>query len=263
MGRVLLSAGKYQEALECFEVLRFFYPDDFLVDFGIKRAKAFLAGSVETDIQTKSDQPASVVCVKYGTKYGPEYINRLASMVRRWSSVEVDFVCFTEDGEGLGEGIRVLPLPEQNSRGQDVEGWWNKLSLFREGISSVGSHILYFDVDIVITGSIDDLLFYNSDFAIAVNAYAPSFSSSVMRFKNGIRPDIWTDFSDQDADRLPGDEDWIASKVPDADLFPEEWCTIYRLQAVHGVPEGAKVVSFGGRPNPEDYPAPWIKEYWY
>lgn len=263
LGRVLMLNGKYQEALECFEVLKLFYPDDFMVDLAVKRAAAFLAGQVGTNIQTKSQNPATVVCVKYGTKYGADYVNRLASMVRRRSSVEVDVVCFTEDASGLAEGIRALPLPEKNSQGQDVQGWWNKLSLFREGIEGVGSHMLYMDVDVVLTGSIDSLLFYDSDFAIAVNCYAPSFSSSIMRFKNGVRPDIWTDFTDADAARLPGDEDWIASKVPDADIFPESWCTIYRLHAVHGVPEGAKVVSFGGKPNPDDYPAPWIKDYWY
>ncbi|MBT4588149.1 MAG: tetratricopeptide repeat protein [Rhodospirillaceae bacterium] len=263
LGRVLMLNGKYDEALECFKILQFFYPDDFMVDCGLRRAAAFVAGSVETNIQTRSAEPATVVCVKYGTKYGPDYVNRLASMVQRLSSVEVDIVCFTEDPTGIEEGVRTIPLPELNSKGEALEGWWNKLSLFREDIAGVGSHMLYMDVDVVLTGSIDDLLFYDSDFAIAVNSYAPSFSSSIMRFKTGSRPDIWTDFSDEDVDRLPGDEDWIASKVPDADLFPEPWCTIYRLHAVHGVPKGAKVVSFGGLPNPDDFPAPWIKDYWY
>ena len=64
----------------------------------------------------------------------------------------------------------------------------------------------------VITGSIDPLLFYDSDFAIIDNPYTPSFNSSIMRFKTGARPDIWTDFSEKIAKRLPGDQDWLGSK---------------------------------------------------
>jgi tetratricopeptide (TPR) repeat protein len=263
LGRVLMLNKKYKEALECLEILKFFYPDDFMVDLAHKRAAAFVAGSIETDIKTKSLEPATVVCIKYGTKYGADYVNRLASMAQRWSSVDVDFVCFTEDSSGLAEGVRTLPLPAKNAHGEDIDGWWYKLSLFRGEIDGIGSHMLYMDVDVVLTGSIDPLLYYDSDFAIAVNCYAPSFSSSIMRFKNGAHPELWSDFTEEDAGRLPGDEDWIASKIPDADIFPEDWCTIYRLHAVHGIPDGARVVSFGGLPNPDDYPAPWIKDYWY
>ena len=207
-----------------------------MVEIGLKRSLAFLAGSVSTNIRNKSKDPATVVCVKYGSKYGPDYVNRLASMVRRWSSVGVNFVCFTEDGRGLDAGIQTLSLPETNSLGQDVHGWWNKLALFQRQFKEIGSHMLYFDLDVVITGMIDPLLFYDSDFAMASNLYAPSFSSSVMRFKNGLRTDIWTDFSESEAKKVPGDEDWISLRVPDADIFPEDWCSIYRLHAVKGVP---------------------------
>ena len=263
LGRVLMLNRRYREARECFEFLSFLYSEDFMVEIGVKRSIAFLAGSVNTNIKKMSKVPATVVCVKYGSKYGPDYVNRLASMVRRWSSVELDFICFTEDARGLDTGIRILSLPKTNSLGQDVHGWWYKLALFQQKFKEIGSHMLYFDLDVVIPGMIDPLLFYDSDFAMASNFYAPSFSSSIMRFKNGARPDIWVDFSESDAKKLPGDEDWISLKVPDADIFPEDWCTIYRLHAAQGVPERSIVVSFGGKPNPGDYPADWIREYWY
>ena len=262
-GRILMSNRKYHEARKCFENLSLFYPKDFMVEIGLKRSTAFAAGSIKTNIKTKSKEPATVVCVKYGSKYGPIYVNRLASMVRRWSSVETDFICFTEDPSGLDTGIRTLPLPIRNLSGQKIHGYWNKLALFRDRIQEVSSHMLYFDLDVVITGTIEPLLFYDSDFAMASNCYAPSFSSSVMRIKNGVRPEIWTDFSEFEVEEELGDEDWISLKVPDADIFPEDWCSIYRLHAVQGIPEGSIVVSFGGKPNPDEYPSPWIKNYWY
>ena len=46
-----------------------------------------------------------VVCVKYGTKYGPEYVNKLYNGVKRNLSLPHEFACFTEDGEGLDQNI--------------------------------------------------------------------------------------------------------------------------------------------------------------
>ena len=105
--------------------------------------------------RTPSKVAATVVCVKHGTKYGAEYVNRLASMVCRWSSVDVDFFCLTDDPVGLDASVQTLKLPSRNILGQDISGWWHKLSMFREKIEEFGSHVLYFDLDVVITGSID------------------------------------------------------------------------------------------------------------
>lgn len=263
LGRVLMANGKYKDALDCFKTLSFFHSDNIIIDLSRRRANALLKGANEVTDIGRAAEPATVVCVKYGTKYGANYVNRLASMVRRQSSVDVDFFCLTDDPAGLEVGIRTLPLPRMNILGQDISGWWQKLAMFREKIDELGSHLLYFDVDVVITGSIDPLLFYDSDFAIARNCYVPIFSSSVMRFKNGSWPCIWSDFSKINAERYGGDEIWIASKVPDADVFPDDWCKIYRLHAAQVVSEGSIVVSFGGEPNPGDYPAPWVENYWY
>ena len=52
-------------------------------------------------------KPLNVVCVKYGTKYGSDYVNKLYAGVMRHLSIEHTFTCFTEDGEGLDVNIRV------------------------------------------------------------------------------------------------------------------------------------------------------------
>ena len=59
------------------------------------------------------EQPTSAfknlnfVCVKYGTKYGADYVNKLYDGVRRNCSLKFDFICFTEDSEGLDKEIKV------------------------------------------------------------------------------------------------------------------------------------------------------------
>ena len=43
----------------------------------------------------------NVICIKWGTKFGPEYVNRLYHMVEKNLSIPHRFVCFTDNSEGL------------------------------------------------------------------------------------------------------------------------------------------------------------------
>ena len=47
----------------------------------------------------------NVICIKWGTLYGPEFVNKLYSMVKRNLSLEFRFVCMTDDTTGIDEHI--------------------------------------------------------------------------------------------------------------------------------------------------------------
>ena len=47
----------------------------------------------------------NVICIKWGTVYDPEYVNKLYSMIKRNTSYSINFYCFTEDPNGLNEDI--------------------------------------------------------------------------------------------------------------------------------------------------------------
>ena len=55
----------------------------------------------------------TVVCVKWGTLYGPEYVNRLSRSCRRLlgGAGVAAFVCFTDDASGLDGDVEARPLP--------------------------------------------------------------------------------------------------------------------------------------------------------
>ena len=99
-------------------------------------------------------------------------------MARRNSEINLRFVCFTDDPSGFDDGIEVWPLPDE-----DFQGWWNKISLFRDDLADIGEKFLYFDLDVVLTGNIDQMLRYDSDFAIMDNDYVPGFNTSVFLLK--------------------------------------------------------------------------------
>ena len=256
LAHILLSQNKFDQAHRKFSQADEMAPGNRMAEIGLKRVNALSTSRVKTATNAQAD-PATVACVKQGTKYGPEYVNRLQSMARRNSEVDLRFVCFTDNPKGLADGIEARPLPDTG-----FQGWWNKVSLFSDDLADIGEKFLYFDLDVVLTGNIDQMLRYDSDFVIMDNDYVPGFNTSVFLLKTGSRPDVRANFSQAIADEYDGDQDWVAVTAPDAELWPDMWCVPYRLRAVQRPPAITKVVVFSGRPNPEDYPSEWIRTLW-
>ena len=110
--------------------------------------------------------PATIVCIKWGTLFGPEYVNRLYSGVRRNMSRPVRFICMTEDTRGFHPDIEMLDLPVEPFLGPmndalavaNRQGAMRKVSLFKPGlIPNLEGPVLGFDLDVVITGPLDDI----------------------------------------------------------------------------------------------------------
>lgn len=52
----------------------------------------------------------NVVCMKWGTVYGPEYVNILHHMVQRNLTGPYRFICLTDNPAGLEEGIETFSI---------------------------------------------------------------------------------------------------------------------------------------------------------
>ena len=97
----------------------------------------------------------NVICMKWGTKFGAEYVNNLYYMVEKNLTIPHRFVCFTDNAEGLDDGIEARPLPELNDDGLPEKAW-KKLGLFTEKLADLEGTALFLDLDIVIRENIDD-----------------------------------------------------------------------------------------------------------
>ena len=93
-----------------------------------------------------------VVCVRTGTKYGPEYVERLRDMISRnlEHGTAGQFECITDQPETF-PGI-------VNQPAEDLGGWWSKMGLFIPHRWPEGDRIWFFDLDTLITGPLDDIL---------------------------------------------------------------------------------------------------------
>ena len=134
---------------------------------------------------------ANIICMKWGTKYGPEYVNRLANMVRRNMTIPHRFVCMTDDATGLDPRIDARPLPDFDDPGGPERGW-RKISTFRRPLFDLVGPTLFLDLDIVIVDSIDCLFDHPGEFLIIKDGLGDDYPTDMPLFKDVLSDhDIW------------------------------------------------------------------------
>jgi hypothetical protein len=216
----------------------------------------------------------NIICLKYGVKYGPEYVNHLHNMTHRFCSLPFRFVCFTENPQGITKSVEIKPLLCDQP---NVTGWWHKLSFFQKRIWDLEGTVLFLDLDLIIVNTIDKFFELNGDFlAIWDWVHGPTnniFNSSVMRWKLGEQTHIWNEFQKnpgQAMAKYPGDQEYI-SATSNLTAWPHSWCASYKWQrGWETIDPATSIMVFHGRPNPpeaiqglRDYPpAPWIRNFW-
>lgn len=230
--------------------------DAFLAELGyVERDK------VHNDHIYVLDVPLNLVCVRVGDKYGPEYVSTLFDMVLRNLSNyrgKIELWCITDDPDSLPPEVQAIP------HSPHLPGWWQKIKLFSPRMPWPNrSNVVYFDLDIAITGRLEDLV---TTHGIIQDWGWPCYNSSVMSWAHGDYRQIWADFNPDDAFRpgcliapelLPkgqingGDQEWI-TQCSTWNTFPADWCRSYR-DAKAWPPGGCKVVVFHGWPKPGDF----------
>lgn len=198
-----------------------------------------------------------VVCVKVGTKYGPEYVNRLASMVARHRMRPYRFLCLTDDPTGLECDYADIET--------DLPGWWAKLILFKPHSKLDGQRVLYLDLDTVIVANVDFLLDYDGPFCILKDFWGPAYNSSVMSIAPGFGRHVWEQFDTDRMMALHGDQDWITRQVDKADLWqlmaPGKIGS-YKADHLEAGPGAFSLVCFHGSPKPADFSHEWVHHAW-
>lgn len=188
-----------------------------------------------------------IVCVKTGTKYSDDYVLKLRNGVARHLSQPHEFVCLTDRPV---DGVACRPLPA------DLPGWWAKIGLFK-----LREPLVYFDLDVVITGSLEPLLEWK-EFGILKDYGLPMNNSSVMVL-TGNEGNVWDNFSDDVMSRCKyGDQQWITEQLPDAETFPEQWFPSLKAHRCFSTfPKSALAVVFHGEPKPHECGG-WVRNLW-
>lgn len=222
----------------------------------------------------------TVACCYWGDwpdpGWGPKYIAALERAVARNLSVPYRFICFADQPEKVPAGIEARKL--------DAPSWKGclpKLYVYAPE-ARLDGRVLLFDLDNVITGSLDDMGGYRGE--IAVRAWFRGYDSGIDRSDPRIRDGdmiafeagndasraIWERFS---ADPVKAEE-WTGGRerffirdtvTPDLwqDLLPGQILSWKNHCRDGSLPSDARIVSFHGRPRPHEMlHVPWVRENW-
>ena len=229
-----------------------------------------------------------ILCLKHGVKYNYDYVNKLYNMVSRHCTLDFEFVCLTDNTQGLDPNIKTIPLPDY------LEGWWCKPYMYSNDLPLSGT-ILYMDLDVVISNNIDKLFTYEPDHWCVIRDFTrkmrpkwTKYNSSIVRFKTGQLSHVWENFKKdqkQIQHRLFGDQDWLyeATRDTQAMLWPDSWIQSWKWEVrteFQFFPGGLKgnrkfknkenviprieccVCVFHGDPNPHNCDDPWVVDNW-
>jgi hypothetical protein len=142
-----------------------------------------------------------------------------------------------------------------------------------------GDKVLNLDLDLVVTGSIDELLDREESLVILAGANASNpcpYNGSAMLFRAGDdNLDLWTGLLDPNVIKIipryefPDDQGWIAYKRPNAATWkagPSSGIYAFKKPGWppgDDLPPDARIVCFPGKRDPSQFEhLPWIKRHW-
>lgn len=244
-------------------------------------------------------QAVNVLCIKWGKKYGPEYVNRLHNMVRRNLRRPFRFVCLADDAQGIDPDIEVKPIPItgfdefDQRRPWALDRGWLKLATLAPRVHDLKGRTLFLDLDIVIVDALDPFFDQEEEFVVirewdkrdgtgntscylyTIGAHADALDHLRLGYPGSI--------SD-----VRNEQEFISRyliRQGRLSYWPSAWCRSFKRHCMRRgllgwlsgaeIPEGARIVVFHGKPNPPDAiigvsgkwyrrvkPTPWVAELW-
>ncbi len=188
--------------------------------------------------------PRIVTVLRRGGGYSWQHVERLRRQCLRFAR-GAEFMCLSDDPRGT-------PLQH------DWPGWWAKMEMFR-----LPGPCLYMDLDTTITGDLQPLLDVAKKAGFVTlrdfNAPQREVQSSLMAWACDMRwlyerfaEDPARHMAENDEPRWWGDQGFI-----ERNTRPEFWqnvlpgaCVSWKKHCANGLPFGARVVVFHGRPRP-------------
>jgi hypothetical protein len=240
--------------------------------------------------------------MKWGTQYGPDFVNQLYNGVKANITGKFRFICLTDDAVDFNPEIEVMPLPQIELGTAPIYAGWRKISSFSPQLTkppyNLSGEILFMDIDLIISDNIDDFFTYKpNEFCVIENWTQPGRgvgNTSVYKYVLEDCHYIFEDFQSRVAqvyDEYPNSQTYtskmIQSKMP-FHYWPKSWCKSFKVHCMpprllRGLltpkkPKDCKILVFHGPPKPTDAAkgiwvkhngkrrimraAPWLNDLW-
>ena len=213
----------------------------------------------------------TIACVlKSGGIYNEKWVDRLKKGVAANLPIEHNFVCLTD----------MKPDCETKPLVNDWPKWWPKIELFRP--KQFTGLVLYLDLDVIVTGSLLEIVTHPHRFTMCHDYYKPhEFNSTAMAWDADREFLIYEHFVKSPKHHMAryiggpgrkiGDQGFIQDWLIHAGCRPKTFRELFGARSIvsykadhchNGPPAGAVAVAFHGKPKPSDIKVGWVKEAW-
>ena len=213
-----------------------------------------------------------VICINWGTKYGAPYVNRLYGMVARNITPPFRFVCFCDDSTDMRPEVETQPLPAIDYEIPKTRtGIWPKSRLWGARLGDLEGQVLFLDLDIVVTGSLDPFFEHGDPDRVVLapnptNPFEKLGQTSAFRFPVGKLLPLQEAFKADPAGiaaEYRYEQRFVTRNAPGGiELFPKGWVAHFRRHCrrpfplnyalAPRLPKDARIVLFAGHLRPED-----------
>ena len=224
----------------------------------------------------------TIICIKWGDRYGPEFVNRLYHSILRHTKRKTRLVCFTDNPKGIDADIITTSIPDINLPKNYIETPWRKLTMWKYPLLDLSGDILFLDLDLVITGNIDDLFDYKPGKYCVIENWTQIGknigNTSCFRFPSGKYSHIYEKINLHPHKILNNyriEQVYISKVIPNMVFWPSEWCLSFKHNIIPkwpinflkkpNLPKHARIVAFTGKPDQDEallgiWPSPWYKK---
>lgn len=207
--------------------------------------------------------------MKWGSRYGSEYVNRLYSSIKRHTKRKTKLYCYTDNKIGINKEIICKPLPSINLPKDISLTPWRKLSVWQYPLGELKGDVLFLDLDLVITGNLDRFFDFKPGQYCVIENWTQLGqnigNTSCFKFPIGKYDFIYNKFN-KDPERIWKkyhiEQIFLSSEIREQYFWPSKWCQSFkhnllpkwpmRIWKPAKLPSETSLVAFTGKPDPDD-----------
>jgi len=207
--------------------------------------------------------------MKWGSRYGHEYVNRLYKSVKKHTTKPTKFYCFTDNIKKINKDIICRPLPTINLPSEISLTPWRKMSLWQTPLYDLKGDILFLDLDLVITGNLDRFFdFKPGNYCVIENwtqigkniGNTSCFKLPIGKYNSVFKKFITN--PEKYWKKYHIEQIYLSAQIKNQVFWPKEWCKSFkhnllpkwpfRIWEPAKLPVNTSIVAFTGKPDPDD-----------
>ena len=211
----------------------------------------------------------NIICMKWGNRYGYEYVNRLYRSMTRHTKRKTKLTCFTDDAVGINEHVLIKPFPKMIIPKSNRKYSLKKISVWKYPLEKFLGDVLFLDLDLVITGDLDKFFDYKKGEYCVIENWTQKGkgigNTSCFRFPVKKHSYIFDNFQKNGEyiwKKFHIEQVYISKVINKQNYWPVEWCKSFkhnllpkwphRIWKPASLSNHTSIVAFTGKPDPDD-----------